>query len=511
MSGMDFYLGLTGLPGAGKEAVSKLITAQLAAHGIQTLHYSLSGPIALELRRRGLPPDREQYRAVANEMRANLGNGVWAGRTAREIRETLASMEWADVFVMIDGVRNPAEIAVFKQLWGSRFHLLAVSAPEAVRLRNLAARSSPKDAAVLSHLAAAPAGNAGGAGGADMAALAPVLTAEMGIGQPQHGTNVLACIELADWTLENSEHDASLAALRMAVEDFVQRLVLPLYQRNAPVVHALGSVGASTVRERVRALVVESDAGWQARLGALLEQEGCAVEFAADYAEASRKLLAQPLRHPYQLLTVDLHLKNPAVDDAEEYAGSALGFDLLQSLHLFNRSLPAIIVSAQADAQQVSQALRDFEVSDCYDKRAFAAPAFRARVRALLQSPFYVIAALETGAADVLLVGRPCTLSLRVQRDAPPHKPPLGAVLKLARPNTAGEWPLQVTVQAEGLDGHWQPDASVALMVPANYLAAPLTFTFTPLTAGNGRLALQFHQPGQFVEWLGVDVDVHAV
>jgi CheY-like chemotaxis protein/dephospho-CoA kinase len=518
---MDFYLGLTGLPGTGKEAVSKLITAELAAHDIRTLHYSLSGPITLELQRRGLPPDREQMRAIANEMRANLGNGAWASRIAREIRETLAVSEWTDVFVMIDGVRNPAEIAVFKQLWGSRFHLLAVSAPEEVRRLNLTARSSPKDAAVLGHLADA---------GADSAAIAPVLTAEMGIGQPQHGTNVLACIELADWTLDNAEHDATLRTLRVAVRSFVDRLVLPLYRQNAPVADvsgsvrtstvrqgehapvadASGSVGAWTVRERPRALVVESDPAWQARLAALLEQESCAVEFAADYAAASRKLLAQPARYPYQLLTVDLHLHAGTANGSEEHVETATGFDLLQSLHYFDRSLPTVVVAAHADPAQVSQAFRDFDVRDYYPKQQFAAQAFRSRVRSILQTPFYVVATLEAGAADYLLLGHPYPLTIRIQRDAPPHKPPLGEARALSRPCTADNWPLAVTVNSPDLRLQLQPGPDQQLTVPANYLAEPLAYTITPLSAGNGRLELEFHQPGQFVDWLAFNVNVRV-
>ena len=508
---MDFYLGLTGLPGTGKEAVSKLITAELAAHGIGTLHYSLSGPITLELQRRGLPPDREQMRAVANEVRANLGNGAWAARIAREIRETLAVSTWANVFVMIDGVRNPAEVAVFKQLWGSRFHLLAVNAPETVRRRNLTARSSPKDAAVLGHLATAT---------ADSAAIAPVLTAEMGIGQPQHGTNVLACIDLADWTLDNTEHDPTMNALRGQVRDLVERLVLPLYGDTAGAAgaHASGSDGAASVRERPRVLVVESDPAWQAQLRALLEQEGCAVEFAADYAAASAKLLAQPLRHPYHLLTVDLHLPHGAAtgaatgaaNGAGEQHGNAAGFDLLQSLHYFDRSLPTILVADALDAAQIGQAFRDFDVRDVLSKQQFAAPAFRSRVRTLLQAPFYVVATVEAGAADYLLVGQPCTLSIRIQRDAPPHQPPLGAMGALTRPCTADDWPLAVTAGSPDLHLEVQPGHDQSFAIPANYLAEPLVYTITPRSAGNGRLELQFHQPGQFVEWLAFNVAVRV-
>lgn len=507
---MDFYLGLTGLPGTGKEAVSKLIASELAALGIQTLHYSLSGPIAVELQRRGLPPDREQYRAVANELRANLGNGAWAARTAREIHETLAAAEWRDIFIMIDGVRNPAEVAVFKELWGSRFHLLAVSAPEEVRRRNLTARSSPKDAAVLGHLAAPAAGSAGAdAPGTDSSALAPVLTAEMGIGQPQHGTNVLACIELADWTLENAEHDASMTALRAAVRSLVERLVLPLYG-GAHREHVAAAISAQRSEAVGCALVVESDGAWQARLADLLEQEGCIVEFAADYAAASQKLLAQPLRHPYHLLVVDLHLPGAGQNGAHKPADGAAGFDLLESLHYFDRSLPTILVAAEAGAAQVSQAFRDFDVRDYFAKQTFAPQLFRSRVRSLLQSPYYVVAALDAGAADYLVIGRPYRLAVRVQRDAPPHKPLLGEVLALLRPCTAHDWPIQVVFNSPALPVAVQPSAQQQFSIPANCLIEPISFTITPLATGHGRLELEFHQPGQFVDRIAFNTAVRV-
>jgi dephospho-CoA kinase/CheY-like chemotaxis protein len=522
---MDFYLGLTGLPGTGKEAVSKLIAAELAAHGVHTLHYSLSGPIAVELQRRGLPPDREQYRTVANEVRANLGNGAWATRIAREIRETLAAAEWSDVFVMIDGVRNPAEIAVFKTLWGSRFQLLAVSAPEDVRRRNLTVRSSPKDAAVIGHLAAAP--HSPGAdsppangsrpdpaapdpGGADLSALAPVLTAEMGVGQPQHGTNVLACIELAGWKIDNAEYDPAMRSLRGEVRDLVEHRVLPLYRSAlapAPASVLAPAAPRSSSEGAARVLVVESDPAWQAQLAALLAEEGCAVEFAADYAAASHKLLAQPVRRPYHLLTVDLHLPAAADGDADGETG---GYGLLESLHYFDRSLPTILVSAGADVAQVGRAFRDFDVRDCFGKGDFAPRAFRSRVRSLLQSPFYAVATLEAGAGGYLLQGQACTLSIRIQRDAPVHRPPLGDVRTLLRPCLPDEWPVGVTLTSPDLRIEFQPGPSQQLAVPANCLAEPLLYTLTPLSAGNGRLELEFHQPGQFVDRLAFNVAVRA-
>lgn len=498
---MDFYLGLTGLPGTGKEAVSRLITEELAAHGIRTLHYTLSGPISLELKRRGLPPDREQFRTVANEVRANLGNGAWATRTAREAHEVLATSDWTDVFVMIDGVRNPAESAIFKQLWGSRFHLLAVDAPEDVRRRNLTARSSPKDAAVLSHLANAS---------ADSAAIAPVLTAEMGIGQPQHGTNVVACIELADWTLVNAEHDPAMRALRAEVRGFVEGRILPMFHRRAG--SAVGdhrrpaAVPAARMLDAPRVLIVESDPAWQERLAALLEEEGCTVEIAASYAAASQALLAHPSRQPYQLITVDLHLTSG--ETAAETAHDSGGFGLLQSLYYFDCTLPSIVVSDHVTADQVSRAFRDLGVRDCYPKASFAGGAFQACIRRLLQTQYFAVAAVESGADEYLVVDRPCTLSVRIQRDAPVHHPLLGGVCALQRPCGSADWPTEVTVTSPDLALELRPGANQQLAVPANFLAEPLIYDLTPLTSGNGQLALEFHAPGRYVSRLTINVAV---
>ena len=275
-------------------------------------------------------------------------------------------------------------------------------------------------------------------------------------------------------------------------------------REQAPVAHAPGSDRGSVGGPR--ALVVESDPIWQARLAELLASEGCTADFATTYAEASRKLLAQPARHPYQLLTVDLYLP-PAAGGSGR---SAAGYDLLESLYYFDRTLPTMIVSAEAGAEEISRAFRDFGVRDFQAKAGFAPQAVRARVRELLQTPFYVVAALETGPTDYLVLGQPCTLSLRIQRDAPLHLPPLGAVRCLLRPPTAAEWPITVVVNSPDLPLDVQPAASQLLRVPAGFLAPPLTCTLIPLAAGNGRIELEFHQPGQFVDRLALDVSARA-
>jgi hypothetical protein len=158
----------------------------------------------------------------------------------------------------------------------------------------------------------------------------------------------------------------------------------------------------------------------------------------------------------------------------------------------------------------VGQAFRDFGVRDCYAKQSFTAQAFRSRVRSLLQTPFYVLATLEAGAADYLLLEHPYLLSIRIQRDPPLHKPPLGEVRELSRPCTAGDWPVAVAVSSPDLRLLLQPGPDQPLTVPANYLAEPLVYSITPLSAGNGRLEIQFHQPGQFVEWLAFNVAVRV-
>jgi hypothetical protein len=69
---------------------------------------------------------------------------------------------------------------------------------------------------------------------------------------------------------------------------------------------------------------------------------------------------------------------------------------------------------------------------------------------------------------------------------------------------------LAVTVGSPDLRFQLQPGPDQQLVVPANYLAEPLVYTVTSLTAGNGHLEIQFHQPGQFVEWLSFNVAVRV-
>lgn len=212
---MELFLGITGLPGSGKETVAKLMTSELKKRSIHVIHRSLSEAIDAELRRRSLPPYRVYQRTVANEFREKLGFGVWAQRIASEIRETLEYGDWDKVLVIFDGIRNTGEVDFLEKLWGSRFVLLAVDASREVIEKNLRKRSASKDASVLADSTS------------DL--MTPLLTPELGVGEPGHGVDVPACMALADWTIENKEWDESLIPLRDKVRQFINEFILPLY------------------------------------------------------------------------------------------------------------------------------------------------------------------------------------------------------------------------------------------------------------------------------------------
>lgn len=123
-------IGITGSFGAGKgEVVQRLI----AAYGFT--HYSTSGFITEEVRRRGLVVDRDAMAAVANDLRREHGPSY--------IVDTLyARAEEAGGNVVIESLRAPAEVARIRELGG---HVIGVDADTRVRYDRAYARGTEKD------------------------------------------------------------------------------------------------------------------------------------------------------------------------------------------------------------------------------------------------------------------------------------------------------------------------------------------------------------------------------
>jgi dCMP deaminase len=129
--------GISGLNGAGKSEVVKYLEAR------SFYALSLSDVIREELRRQGFEETRERMIAAGNAIRSELG----AGGLAQKLSDRLLP----DRNYVIDSIRHPEEVQVLRGRT-SRFHLIWVTADEAVRLERMRARGRSGDPDTLEEL-----------------------------------------------------------------------------------------------------------------------------------------------------------------------------------------------------------------------------------------------------------------------------------------------------------------------------------------------------------------------
>ena len=123
-------IGLTGRNAAGKGEVAKHLQSK------SFYYYSLSDAIRDEVRAGGGAITRERLIAVGNDLREHFGPGVLAERILKRVD--------ADKNYVIDSIRNPAEVAVFRKAT-KNFKLLLVDAPLKIRFERSVARNRESD------------------------------------------------------------------------------------------------------------------------------------------------------------------------------------------------------------------------------------------------------------------------------------------------------------------------------------------------------------------------------
>jgi dCMP deaminase len=130
-------LGVSGLNGSGKGEVVRFLEER------SFYPLSLSDVIRQELARQGVEETRERMIEAGRALRWAEGEGALAIRLA----DQLAS----DRNYVIDSVRHPAEVEQLRQRT-SRFKLVWVEAPDAVRIERIRARSRSGDPTTLEEL-----------------------------------------------------------------------------------------------------------------------------------------------------------------------------------------------------------------------------------------------------------------------------------------------------------------------------------------------------------------------
>ena len=195
------YIGLTGMLGAGKDTVAKLVADLARAHQVHVRSYNLSDEIREELARRGHAGDaasRSTLIAVGNELRATFGGGVLAERIIAKERAHTVENGGPDL-VIAAGIRNPEEVKAFRKEWGRAytFIMVAVESLPKVRAARLAGRSQYRE---------------------DSTSSSEVEQADQAIG-------IDACAQMSDWHIRN---DGGVEQLHADVHDFFARRIAPV-------------------------------------------------------------------------------------------------------------------------------------------------------------------------------------------------------------------------------------------------------------------------------------------
>lgn len=201
----DFYLGLTGLAGAGKDTAADLLENIAKSNDLYVLRFKLSDEIRDELRKLD-EIDGNISRASlinrGNEIRASEGDGALASRTLKKYSESTS--EGTCSMVIFSGIRTLGEATVFRNQCGKRFVLLSVLASPQVRKSRMASREQYQEDANHS---------------------AQVDQADQDIG-------ILACIQAADYKVSN---DGSLEQLEILINAFFEQVVQPILSQDTTV------------------------------------------------------------------------------------------------------------------------------------------------------------------------------------------------------------------------------------------------------------------------------------
>lgn len=184
-------IGLTGYLGSGKDTV----ISALKKAGYRDV--TMSSVIREEMDRLGLShEDRRKMQDFANATREKEGPAVWARKCLQKIRRE-GSGRW-----VIDGIRNPAEVEELRK--ADKFVLIAVTVPWEEIIRRILARKRDIDSM-------------------DPEEIRRRLRRESGEGEPPEGQQVKKCIDMADYSFENTMPLEKVEGEFMKLYDQIQR------------------------------------------------------------------------------------------------------------------------------------------------------------------------------------------------------------------------------------------------------------------------------------------------
>jgi len=127
-------LAFTGMPWSGKSEAVKIAKSK------KVPIIRMGDLVWDETKKQGLDLNDKNVGFVANNMREKHGKDIWSKKTIEKIK----SMRKKDT-IIIDGIRNPEEIDLFKKELGSDFVIIAIKASDEIRRKRALSRGRIDD------------------------------------------------------------------------------------------------------------------------------------------------------------------------------------------------------------------------------------------------------------------------------------------------------------------------------------------------------------------------------
>lgn len=205
---MTIYIGITGLPGSGKEEVKNLILRQLRDVGVTLYYWSISKDVRTEVNKTNYK--RADVSAISSSLKEQFGPNILAIRAVKHLEDTFNLQNSPQVVVM-DSIKNSHEVKHFRYVFGRQFKLIGIQVDSIeVLIDRLNKRNRfDEDATTL----------------IDREKARQMIVSEIGSANTNTGFDVGHCLEISDYIIRN---ESDLESLALNVNHLITSDLLPL-------------------------------------------------------------------------------------------------------------------------------------------------------------------------------------------------------------------------------------------------------------------------------------------